>query len=131
MQFPFPLCLMLMIDDKGQPLFNRRGLQLWQLTEDFYFISAVYRIRITVPKGFVTDLASIPKIPFVYEYLGGIIQMPAVIHDYLYSTQEVTRSIADLILLEAMQVTGVSKSQQGLIYNGVRVGAASAYGTTS
>lgn len=127
MQFPYPLCLMLMVDDKGMPLFNRRGLQLWKLTEEFIFISGNYRMRITVPKGFVTDLASIPKIPFLYEYLGNIIQMPAVIHDYLYSTAEVSRIVADGILLEAMQVTNVDKAQQGLIYNGVRVGGESAY----
>lgn len=118
-------------DDGDAPLLNRRGLQLWQLTEDFYFISAYYRMTIKVPKGFVTDLASIPKIPLVYEYLGGIIQREAVIHDYLYSTGEVTREMADMVLLEAMEVTGVPLSKRSLIYNGVRLGGASAYNTVA
>ena len=53
--------------------------------------------EITVPKGFVTDLASIPPAFFSLLRPDGEYAHSAVIHDYLYWTQSVDRVIANEI----------------------------------
>lgn len=127
MKFKYPLRIQLMTNAAGIPLFNRGGMQLWQVMQYFSFSSEVTKTEIIVPRLFVTDFASVPKIPLVYEALGGIAQMPAVIHDYLYSTGQVSRELADRVLLEAMTATEVPWLKRQLIYAGVRVGGGSHY----
>lgn len=118
----------LMWDANGMPLKNRDDRQLYQLLAPFSYQSGVAARVITVPKDFVTDFASVPRIPLVYDALGDLAQQPAVIHDFLYSTAPVPREIADLVLLEAMELTGVPWIKRKLIYAGVRMGGASHYG---
>ncbi len=123
-----PLDIRLMADEKGIPMENRWGRQLWELLSAFgYFSKVAGDMTIIVPTGFVTDLASVPRLPVIYTSLGDMAQMPAVIHDYLYSTRIVSRKIADQVLLEAMEITGVSWIKRKLIYAGVRVGGGNAY----
>ena len=78
--------------------------------------------KITVPIGFKTDLASIPR--FFWRVLPpvGKYDAAAVVHDYLYQNNGVTRLVADDVLREAMGVLGVPTWQVGVIYAGVRVG---------
>jgi hypothetical protein len=77
--------------------------------------------RVDVPVGFVTDFASIPR-PF-WSLLppDGEYTYPAIIHDYLYWTQERTREMADRILEFGMQDLHVNSLTIGTIYNAVRV----------
>jgi hypothetical protein len=84
---------------------------------------------ICVPKGFVTDLASIPRIPIIYLLLNGFADEPGVIHDYLYSTGIYSRAKADAILREACLTTGVPRWRAELIYLGVRLFGAPHYNT--
>jgi hypothetical protein len=119
-----------MTDAKGLPLLNRDGKQLWQVEQDFAYASDVAKKTITVPAGFVTDFASVPRIPLVYDGLGDLFQRAAVVHDKLYSTGEVTRDIADQVLLEAMALDGVSWVKRKLVYAGVRVGGGSHFAQT-
>lgn len=116
-----------MENDKGCSLLNKQGRQLWMVMADFAYQSDVAGITITVPQGFVSDFASVPRIPFVYDSLGDIAQRPAVIHDFLYSTGPVARSVADQVLLEAMELTEIPWAKRKLIYLGVRVGGESHY----
>jgi Protein of unknown function (DUF1353) len=61
---------------------------------------------ITVPKGFVTDLASTRHIPFVSMVWGSTAHREAVVHDYLYcldSVPLVSFSMANAIFKEAME----------------------------
>lgn len=78
--------------------------------------------KITVPAGFKTDLASIPR--FFWRVLPqvGKYDAAAVVHDYLYRNNGVTRLEADDVLLEAMGVLNVPAWQRSIIYAGVRVG---------
>ncbi len=71
-----------------------------------------------VPEGFITDFASVPRIPFVYDKLEDIAQRPAVIHDYLYSTGILQRDVSDRVLLEAMELTEIPWAKRRLIYLG-------------
>ena len=70
----------LMWGPDGMPLRNRDGRQLYQLLNDFIYYSDVIGRLIKVPRGFVTNLASIPQV--MLSLLGEVAQEPAVVHDY-------------------------------------------------
>jgi len=77
---------------------------------------------ITVPIGFKTDFASIPRA--FYTLIGpptGEYGKAAVIHDYLYRNAIGTRKRADKIFYEAMGVLGVSAWKRKVIYWAVRI----------
>lgn len=111
----------------GVPLQSAMGNQLYMLDSPLCYQSDVVDYEFTVPEGFITDLSSIPKLPFIYLLLNGISDMPAVIHDYLYSAGLVHRKLADAILREACLAIGVLSWKAELIYAGVRVGGAGRY----
>lgn len=79
-------------------------------------------ITYTVPVGFITDGASIPKI--FWSWIGspytGHYRRAALIHDYLYFTQIARRSYADRIFLEAMKYLGVSFWKRRTMWFAVR-----------
>lgn len=97
----------------------------WRLNRPLVYESDVAGQTFTVPAGFVTDLASTPRIPVVYEIAGGVANMASVIHDFLYTTHPVTREIADAVLREACLLTGVPRWRANLMHLGVRLFGAS------
>ena len=103
------------------------GRGTWRLTVPLLYQSDVASTIISVPTGFTTDFASVPRIPLVYEAVGDTAHAAAVVHDYLYSTGEVPRSMADAIFKEAAQVSGVSGWRAWILWAGVRIGGASHY----
>lgn len=116
------LDLEVMVDAQGRPLLTRAGRQLYKVLARFRYLSDVAGL-IDVPAGFITDLASFPQ--WALAMLGDIAQMPAVPHDFVYNTHQVTRAVADKMLLEACLLTGVPRWKTALIYAGVRVGGGS------
>jgi hypothetical protein len=108
---------------------------------------------VTVPAGFETDLASIPRpvwwLPGFSPF--GRIEEPSVAHDYLYSTKfpgtaaaqipghgdilsmpyTVTRPLADAILSAGMAAKGENLVVRGLVYGAVRLGGASHWRTAA
>lgn len=99
----------------------------WFLFAPLVYESKVANRIITVPAGFPTDLASTPRIPIIYEACGNIAVRAAVVHDYLYTSGRESRAIADAVLREAAEVTGVSWWQRWAMWAGVRIGGASHY----
>lgn len=99
----------------------------WLLLQALVFDSKVAGRIITVPAGFPTDMASTPRIPIIYEVCGNIARRAAVVHDYLYTSGRESRAVADAVLREAAEATGVSWLQRWLMWAGVRVGGASHY----
>lgn len=99
----------------------------WYVFKPLEFDSLVAGRVITVPEGFPTDLASTPRIPLIYELLGNIGAAAAVVHDYLYTSGRESRAVADQVLLEALEVCGVSWAKRQAMYWGVRLGGASHY----
>ena len=83
--------------------------------------------RVTVPAGFVTDLASIPAAFWSLLPPAARYSYPAIIHDYLYWYQPCTRAEADGVLRAAMGDMEVSSPKILIIYNAVRVGGGSAW----
>jgi hypothetical protein len=100
----------------------------WVLFSDLDYRVGDSAITITVPKGFVTDFASIPQ-PFWSAGLSpnGKYSKAAIVHDYLYWVQRCTRRQADNILMIAMKESGVDVATRTAIYEGVRLGGDTAW----
>lgn len=94
----------------------------WRLLEAFTFDSEVAKLRITVPAGFVTDFASVPRVPFAFLLTGDTAHMAAVIHDFLYTIKVLPRETADAVFYEAMRSTGVPLWRAWTMWLGVRLG---------
>ena len=103
--------------------FEEIDVQKWKILENFIF----YRGSINdndvylVPRGFITDGASVPRqLWSIMPPVGAKYSKAAVIHDMLYATEMVTRAEADKIFLEAMKVLKVSKWKRWSMYLAVR-----------
>jgi hypothetical protein len=72
------------------------------LTFTVYFQSGASE-QITVPEGFITDLASVPRLPGMFLLFGNKARKSAVLHDWLYSTGERPREFADAVFYAAMR----------------------------
>jgi hypothetical protein len=77
--------------------------------------------QITVPVGFQTDFASIPRPFWVILPQWGKYGSAAVIHDWLYWDQNRSRAASDAVLLESMVVSKVGFLVRYAIYTAVRL----------
>jgi hypothetical protein len=94
----------------------------WMTTAPLVYESARYANLFTVPAEFVTDMASVPRLPLAYLLAGDTAHAPAVLHDYLYQTQPVGQEAADGLFLEAMADDGVPWWRRRGMWLAVRVG---------
>ena len=100
----------------------------WITVEDMEYVVGSTNARIVVPKGFVTDFASIPQgLWSVGLSPHGQYSRAAVIHDYLYWAQGCTREQSDRLLVIAMKESGVGRFDEVAIYQGVNVGGGSSW----
>ena len=74
---------------------------------------------VEVPKGFVTDFASIPWPFSLLVRPDGEAAYPAIIHDYLYWEQTRSRSAADQVFKFAMEDFGITGAAITTIYAAV------------
>jgi len=79
-------------------------------------------VRHIVPRGFITDLASIPAFLRGLFNVNGLSREPAVLHDFLYCIQYTTRAEADALFLEALESAGVGWATRYSMYLAVRAG---------
>lgn len=106
-------------------------------------------IYVVVPKGFVTDLASVPKrLQFIFPP-DGEYTYAAIVHDMAYQSlkertsidtsshryhpihelnKHHTRYLADRLFLMGMRELGVDLFTRTAMYNAVRLGGSSSYG---
>lgn len=92
----------------------------WILLEDLEYHIGQSGVTLTVPAGFVTDYASIPRGFWGIASPHDRYSEAAVVHDYLYWTQSCTRQQADNIFLIAMKEAGVSALRGWFIHMSVR-----------
>lgn len=102
----------------------------WTLHESFTydFLKSGINCVITVPMGFKTDFASIPRIFWTILHPTGKGRGAAVIHDYLYSvrglydpsTAPLTRKESDRLFLAALKELDVSWVKRFTMWRAVR-----------
>ena len=92
----------------------------WQLLSPLVYTSKVGKVWI-VPKGFTTDLASIPRAARILIDRNGPSRPAATLHDYLYATGAVSRAEADSLFLEALEAASVGWVTRHLMHSAVRV----------
>lgn len=99
------------------------GRVYYELMEDLIFQYSINGsgVKIIVPKGFVTDFATIPRILWSIFPPAGKHSKATVIHDYLYTLPKCSRFLADSIFREAMYQSGVNIFQRVIMYYGVRI----------
>jgi hypothetical protein len=114
------------------PALKQIGPNLWELIADLEYRSRILSY-VCIRKGFTTDKASVPRLPFVYWTVGARGDGPAVIHDFLYQGKchrgvKVSRRTADAVFYEALgaEMPWGYPAEPGwaqtLMWLGVRVG---------
>ena len=101
-----------------------RVFDTWETAREFeYHVGQCPSIQvIRVPKGFRTDLASVPR-PFRWLFpKSGKYNQAAVLHDWMCKFFYGTHRERCEIFLEAMEVLEVPKWKRVLMYWAVRVG---------
>ncbi len=99
------------------------GRARWRTQSELIYLDAKGRTW-TVPAGYLTDFASVPRLPLMYWLTGDTAHMAAVLHDYLCSdfVPEAMswREAADLFR-EAMQAEGTPAWRRWGMYWAVRL----------
>lgn len=99
-----------------------------RLTSPLRYYSREVDEVIKVPSGFVTDFASVPRLPIAYWLFGSRADYAAAVHDYLYRWDKFTRVKCDHIFAEAMAVRGYRCYSIEPMFIGVRLGGRWSYG---
>lgn len=92
----------------------------FKLLGDLIFVIGNHTV--TVPKGFITDFASVPKKLWGLVGPYGRHTKAAVLHDWLYSSQSkenFSKEVADKLFLLFMEYLLVPKKDKFLLFNGV------------
>jgi hypothetical protein len=97
---------------------------VWILLDPFTYETKDRQV-ITVPEGFDTDFASIPRPLWAFYPPTGAYKEAAVIHDYMYYMQRLgdepwSREKVDALFLEAMEELGIPYLRRKLFYYMVR-----------
>lgn len=77
----------------------------WRLLAPFSYLDRDHG-RIDIPKGAVTDFASVPRWPLTFALLGQYGHAAAALHDYLYETGRLSRKAADRVFSECTAIIG-------------------------
>lgn len=106
----------------------------WVLDEDLIYQSP-HNGLITVPRGFLCDLASIPRVFQLLIPVNDVHREAATLHDWLYYKKGVigaytySREQCDKLFLQAMKETGVPTWKRLAMFFAVRVGGYIAWAT--
>jgi hypothetical protein len=109
---------------------------VWELLQDFtvFIHTEEQTFEVIIGKGFVTDYASVPRLPFAYLLYGGIGNYAAVLHDGLYSNSSLVsirdfdtqmrfhpdREVCDKAFLVGLEARGISSWKAKPMYWAVR-----------
>lgn len=93
----------------------------WELLKPLIYHGR--RETFTVPVGFTTDFASVPRIFTWLVPPYGRYTKAAILHDFLCHTKPVSRAEADGIFRRAMRELGVSFLRRWMMWAAVRAGA--------
>ena len=102
-------------------------LGTWRLLSDLHYFSGKLGRRVVVTTGFVTDFASIPRLPVVYMLYANRFRKAAVIHDFLYKEKSLSRRVCDGVFREAIVASGGGYFTSLAMWLGVRIAGACFY----
>lgn len=97
-------------------------------TERVFLSSTPLSTIVIVPKHFMTDFASIPRIfrP-LFDPVGTPWHTAAVLHDYLYAMTDVPRKAADLDYYWESRRNGTPEATAAIMYAALRIGGGPAF----
>lgn len=103
------------------PLMVREDVEAlgWILVWDLVWHGT--REDFTVPQGFSTDFASVPRLFWGLFPPYGRHTRAAVVHDWLYHTGRVSRADADGIFRRIMRECGVGRARRWIMYLALRL----------
>jgi hypothetical protein len=109
---------------------------VWELLQDFtaFIHTEDQTFEVIIRKGFLTDFASVPRLPFAYLLYGGIGNYAAVLHDGMYSNSSLVsicdfntqmrfhpdREFCDEAFLAGLEARGISPWKAKPMYWAVR-----------
>lgn len=97
------------------------GRGFWRVTTPFRYRSDILGLIITIEPGFITDWASVPRIPIAYWLLGDRNHKASIIHDWLYHHHEICdEQTANKVFLEACKLAGGGSFSSLAVYLGVK-----------
>lgn len=88
---------------------------------------------IIVPAGTTTNFASLGMVHNLFLFVlfalvAGYGNYAATVHDWLYTTGQISRKEADAVLYRALRAEGVARWRAWIFWIGVRVGGSTHYG---
>lgn len=99
---------------------KNNGRDLFKLAEDLE-VRLCGDEFITIPKGFVTDGASIPR-PVRWKWTSwGRYAGPAILHDYMLAHTNTPKWLIDVVFYIALRFEGVSALEAALFWMSVRM----------
>lgn len=106
----------LMLLNGDTPFPKRKHWKVWVLNEDM-------KLRnLTVPAGFMTDFASIPRVfRSLFSSSSAPWQRAAVLHDYMYSSTTFSRKYCDRSYLYQSRMDGTSEFASTTQYVALRL----------
>ncbi|WP_316574044.1 DUF1353 domain-containing protein [Nocardia canadensis] len=105
----------------GGPVVEELDAKFWRLIEPLTYQGATQTF--TVPAGFRTDFASVPRslVWLIPRY--GAYTRAAILHDYLCRTETVSRADADGIFRRCLHEFAVSTPRRWMMWAAVRLGS--------
>lgn len=106
-------------------LINQITDVVFELTAPLVYESDILKCIITVPVGFQSDGASVPRVPIAYILFGGRAHHESVLHDYLFckdSKPVVPFMQANRVFLEAMKCRNKNWYIRWPMFSGVVIG---------
>lgn len=88
----------------------------WRLSKPLIYYSALVDMTMITPTGFVTDFASVPRLPIAYLFAGNTAHWEAAGHDRGYRWCLLPRLTEDRIFHEAMVVRSQERDNQMLLW---------------
>jgi hypothetical protein len=95
------------------------GRAEYEVMEPLVYITKDNR-TIEVPKGFITDLASVPRPFWALLPPGGKYSKAAVVHDYMY-VYHYDKEYADKTFRDALKECGVGSIRRNIMYYAVKL----------
>lgn len=93
----------------------------WRIDSPLVFFSEIIGGKITVPVGFNTDFATVPRVPIIYLLYAHRGMKAAAVHDYLYFYKLYDRSTCDAVFREALAADGEGCFVSWAMWSGVRL----------